>query len=43
MASSYSQDLRDRVIGAVEKEGMSCRAALRFGVSESSAINTNSR
>ena len=39
MASSYSQDLRDRVIGAVEKEGMSCRAAaLRFGVSESSAI-----
>ena len=39
MASSYSQDLRDRVIDAVEKEGMSRRAAaLRFGVSESSAI-----
>ena len=39
MASSYSQDLRDRVIGAVETEGMSRRAAaLRFGVSESSAI-----
>ena len=39
MASSYSQDLRDRVIEAVEKEGMSRRAAaLRFGVSESSAI-----
>ena len=39
MASSYSQDLRGRVIDAVEKEGMSRRAAaLRFGVSESSAI-----
>lgn len=39
MASSYSQDLRDRVIDAVEKEGMSRRAAaFRFGVSESSAI-----
>jgi transposase len=39
MASSYSQDLRNRVIDAVEKEGMSRRAAaLRFGVSESSAI-----
>ena len=39
MASSYSQDLRDRVIDAVEKDGLSRRAAaLRFGVSESSAI-----
>ena len=39
MASSYSQDLRGRVIDAVEKEGLSRRAAaLRFGVSESSAI-----
>jgi transposase len=39
MAGSYSQDLRDRVIDAVEKEGMSRRAAaVRFGVSESSAI-----
>ena len=39
MASSYSRDLRGRVIDAVEKEGMSRRAAaLRFGVSESSAI-----
>ncbi|MER9076494.1 IS630 family transposase [Mesorhizobium sp. M0904] len=38
MASSYSQDLRDRVIGAVE-EGMSRRAAARrFGVSDSAAI-----
>ncbi len=39
MAKSYSQDLRDRVIDAVEQEGMSRRkAAQRFGVSESSAI-----
>ena len=39
MASAYSQDLRDRVIDAVEREGMSRRAAARrFGVSESSAI-----
>lgn len=39
MAKSYSQDLRDRVIEAVEEEGMSRRgAAERFGVSESSAI-----
>src|SRR5262252_1179690 len=39
MASAYSQDLRDRVIGAVVGEGMSRRAAAaRFGVSESSAI-----
>jgi hypothetical protein len=41
MASSYSQDLRGRVIDAVEKEGMSRRAAgLPFGVSESSAIKS---
>jgi transposase len=39
MARSYQQDLRDRVIDAVEQGGMSCRgAAERFGVSESSAI-----
>ncbi len=39
MAKSYSQDLRDRVIDAVEREGMSRRkAAQRFGVSESSAV-----
>jgi transposase len=39
MARPYSQDLRDRVIGAVEREGMSRRqAAQRFGVSESSAV-----
>src|SRR5262245_5621850 len=39
MGSSYSQDLRDRVIAAVEKEGMSRRAAAdRFGISASAAI-----
>jgi transposase len=39
MASAYSQDLRDRVIDAVVRGGMSGRsAAARFGVSESSAI-----
>jgi transposase len=37
MASAYSQDLRDRVIEAVIRGGMSRRAAAaRFGVSESS-------
>ena len=39
MPRAYSQDLRDRVIDAVEQEGMSRRAATRrFGVSEASAI-----
>jgi transposase len=39
MPGAYSQDLRDRVIDAVVREGMSRRAAAaRFGVSESSAI-----
>ena len=39
MAKPYSQDLRERVLDAVEKGGMSRRgAADRFGVSESSAI-----
>ena len=39
MGKAYSQDLRDRVIDAVELEGMSCRgAAERFGIGESSAI-----
>lgn len=39
MGKAYSQDLRDRVIDAVEEEGMSCRrAAARYGVSESSSI-----
>jgi transposase len=39
MARGYSQDLRDRVIDAVELEGMSRRAAARrFGVSEAAAV-----
>jgi transposase len=39
MARAYSQDLRDRVIDAVEHGGMTRRAAAgRFGISESSAI-----
>ena len=39
MGKPYSQDLRDRVVAAVETGGMSCRgAARRFGVGESSAI-----
>ena len=39
MAGAYSQDLRDRVIDAVARGGMSRRgAATRFGVSDSVAI-----
>jgi transposase len=39
MAKPYSQDLRDRVIDAVEKSGLSRRgAAERFGISDSAAI-----
>jgi transposase len=39
MRKPYSQDLRDRVIDAVEKDGMSCRAAARlFKISPSTAI-----
>ena len=39
MSKPYSIDLRERVVKAVEKEGMSRRqAAARFGVSYSSAI-----
>ena len=38
MSKALSVDLRDRVVAAIE-EGMSCRqAAVRFGVSASSAI-----
>ena len=38
MARALSQDLRDRVVAAIEG-GLSCRtAAVRFGVSASSAI-----
>jgi len=40
MGKPYSEDLRLRVIGAVEDEEMSRRgAAARFGVSVSTAIN----
>ena len=39
MAKPLSMDLRERVVAAVLKEGISARrAAVRFGVSESSAI-----
>ena len=39
MARPYSMDLRERVVAAVLKEGMSCHAAAaRFGVAASSAI-----
>ena len=39
MPKPFSQDLRNRVIDAVEKGGMSCRAAARrYEVSESTAI-----
>jgi transposase len=39
MTAAYSQDLRNRVIDAVQEDGMSRRAAAqRFGVSESAAI-----
>ena len=39
MGKPYSMDLRDRVVGAVEQEGLSRRqAAARFGVSYSAAI-----
>lgn len=39
MARPLSMDLRERVVAAVLQEGMSARrAAVRFGVSESSAI-----
>lgn len=39
MAKPLSMDLRERVVAAVLKDGMSARAAAaRFGVSESSAI-----
>jgi putative transposase len=40
MGKPYSMDLRQRVVGAVEVEGLSRRrAAARFGVAESTAIN----
>jgi len=40
MGKPYSMDLRDRVVGAVERDGLSRRqAAERFGVAASTAIN----
>ena len=40
MARPYSVDLRERVVSAVEKDGVSRRqAAARFGVSYSAAID----
>lgn len=43
MAGPYSQDLRDRVVGAIE-EGMSCREAARvFRLGISTVINWGRR
>jgi putative transposase len=40
MAKPYSIDLRERVVAAVERDGMSRRAAaVRFGVAISTVIN----
>jgi transposase len=40
MGKPYSIDLRERVVGAVERSGLSChRAAKQFGVGVSTAIN----
>ena len=39
MARAYSNDLRERVVAAVELDGMSCReAAAQFSVGVSTAI-----
>ena len=39
MSKAYSMDLRTRLVGAVEREGMSRRAAAeRFGVAASTAV-----
>jgi putative transposase len=40
MARPYSMDLRQRVVDAVQQEGLSCnQAAKRFGIAISTAIN----
>ena len=40
MARPYSMDLRERLVEAVEREGLSCnRAAARFAVAVSTAID----
>jgi putative transposase len=44
MGKPYSMDLRERVVAAVEKGGLSChQAAAQFGVSISSAIKWTRR
>ena len=44
MGKPYSMDLRERVVAAVEKGGLSChKAAAKFGVSISSAIKWTRR
>lgn len=42
MARALSQDLRDRVVAAIDS-GLSCARAARFGVSVSSAIRWQQR
>ena len=40
MARPFSDDLRNRVVGAVTRDGLSCRAAAkRFGIGISTAID----
>ncbi len=40
MAAPYSKDLRERVVEAVERDGLSCnQAAARFNVAISTAIH----
>jgi len=44
MGKPYSMDLRERVVAAVEKDGLSCHeAAAQFGVGISTAINWSRR
>ena len=44
MGKPYSMDLRERVVAAVERDGLSCHAAAaKFGVSISSAIKWTRR
>lgn len=43
MACPYSMDLRERVVGAVETDGLSCHeAAKRYGVAPDPAPNVPS-
>jgi len=44
MGKPYSMDLRERVVAAVEQDGLSChQAAAQFGVGISTAINWTRR